>query len=224
MLLLKADDNHARTGWTLQEFCNASRVIVLTQEGDGLTVQSSYASLNKDDEEMASRMRDEQLRKVVGMKPFWLYGGGLEEMDEGEVVRRQEVYMGLVGRLHAEEQADLPRALYPLVWGRPVESQEELMELVRQISRRTASSPRCCDRARLDLSLLVNTYSRVGDMLSRVASRLSNSGATLLRTLTGGKRTSTGDSWHWACSAAESGDDADSFLQNPEWNIPGAVE
>uniref|UniRef100_A0A7S1X8F5 Uncharacterized protein n=1 Tax=Tetraselmis chuii TaxID=63592 RepID=A0A7S1X8F5_9CHLO len=101
-------------------------------------------------------------------------------MDEAEAVRRQETYLGLVGRLHAEHPADLVRALYPLVFDRPVESHEELMELVRQISSRTVINPRCSEQSAYDLRVLINTYTDVGDVLSRVASRISSTGAVEL--------------------------------------------
>jgi hypothetical protein len=201
-------------------------VIVLTQEEPQSDIESSYAAVQGDEEEMAGHMREEQLRKVVGMKPFWLYGGGVEEMEEAEVVRREETYLGLVGRLYAEEPADLVRALYPLVFDRPVESHEELMELVSQISSRTASNLLCSNRAALDLRLLISSYTRGEDILSRVASRVTNSGAAELIHRIKRETASGGKCWVSSFNDAdgnvdwkEEDGDMGMFLPGSGWNM-----
>eukprot|EP00873_Tetraselmis_striata_P000898 jgi/Tetstr1/421162/TSEL_012205.t1 len=175
-LELEGERYHQR-GWTLQEYCNASQIIVRTQDAQGADLESSFASLNEADAELARCMREEKLQKAPDMKPFWLYGDGLDAMEEQEVLRRQRLYLDLVGRLHTEELADMPRALCPLVWDRPVESQEELIELVRHVSERTSGNTAGFERAALDLRLLLSTYTRVSRSLSNMASRITGSGA-----------------------------------------------
>jgi hypothetical protein len=122
------------------EFANASSLVVFTRPrdehgGDGGEggAEDGLAALKGDEEELAMSVRATLHAESAHRRPLWLYSD-IESITTGmgdEPIReRDALYARLADCLYTTEPADMVRALYPLVYDRPVESEDELRRLV----------------------------------------------------------------------------------------------
>eukprot|EP00873_Tetraselmis_striata_P033100 jgi/Tetstr1/453364/TSEL_040354.t1 len=166
------ESRYHQRGWTMQEYCTSSQLIVRTEAGGAADLESSFAAVRGAEEARAVALREQQLATTAQRRPMWLSGSGIGDIPLVEVLQREALYGELAQKLHTEIPADMVRALYPLVWDRPVESHEELMELVRQVSARMAEVGDYAGTAEGDLRLLLSSYSTTSTALQRVRSRV----------------------------------------------------
>ena len=145
----------AIAGWTLQEFCAARKLVVRTESPGDAEASGGLYSVVADEEALFIQMRERHQIADSGVKkPVWIYGAGIDSYSDEEMTALEDHYLKLSSILHTSHEKDMIRALYPIIWGRPVESQEELMKLVDQVAHRTqAFHPREA-RGSMDLRLL----------------------------------------------------------------------
>ena len=148
------------SGWTMQEFANASTLVVLTQPREtahqpdhaggardlerrqpGSDGVGTLEARREDEEKLADSIRSTVKVNTADRRPVWLYPDTTSvtvSMTEDEVARIHTCYAQLAGNLHTQDPVDLVRALYPLLWDRPVESPAELLRLVRSVLARVS--------------------------------------------------------------------------------------
>jgi hypothetical protein len=158
-------------GWTLQEFANASSLVVFTQPlhehgGDGGEggAEDGLAAVKGDEEELALSVRATLQAQSAHRRPLWLYSD-IESITTGmsdeQIWERDALYARLADCLYTTQPLDMVRALYPLVYDRPVESEDELRRLVSSALTRMDSfvysggEGGALNRRRLDLELLL---------------------------------------------------------------------
>eukprot|EP00873_Tetraselmis_striata_P022324 jgi/Tetstr1/442588/TSEL_030684.t1 len=127
------DNRYHRRCWTVQEFCCARRLQIETEEappGSGLV------AVEQEEERYFLKLRGEVQTALSFCKPYWLREPGvplLSEEQAADIIRR---YRLLAGRTHCQNHEDKLRALCPLLANIPVESHEELLELLDHIAER----------------------------------------------------------------------------------------
>mmetsp|Transcript_33651 Transcript_33651/g.84370 ORF Transcript_33651/g.84370 Transcript_33651/m.84370 type:complete len:709 (+) Transcript_33651:273-2399(+) len=121
-------------GWTAQEYCTAPRMIVITQEdpADAEASLSAYFHAEEGTLQSVRRWWQTQARRC---RPFWLYGG-VAHISDAQLRATMRKYEKLESQVHTEDPADVLRALYPLMFHVPVENQDELVELIKQVNER----------------------------------------------------------------------------------------
>ena len=135
--------------WTLQEFCAAKRVIVQTQS-DGQVevaveptieeaaqqerVRRITSATDAGEDLLMEQLREQCLLRQARCVPAWLVEGGMvgvvQRIPPAEAQRIWATYQHLASHLHCRYTADKVRALYPLLWNSPAESESELLALV----------------------------------------------------------------------------------------------
>ena len=140
-------------GWTVQEFCSCSKAYVVTETiGRGSTISTRKSRLRlavvhaspdvttagQDEEEYFWSLRAWHHERVVHCTPFWLYGsdGLLEDDIEAAVLK----YAELQRLVTTGKAKDMVRALVPMLANCPVETQDELVALLRLMDARVNSS------------------------------------------------------------------------------------
>ena len=164
-------------GWTVQEFCASRELVIKTQKKrscDDMEHHAGFYAVLAHEERLFWDMREEYLKDRAEKKPIWIYGPGIDVYSDGEVASKDEKYAELSTVLQTQYEEDMIRALYPILWGRPVESQEELMTLIWHISQRTKRLfEGTVTRAAVDLQLLRSIASAANDTGAALLSRLS---------------------------------------------------
>eukprot|EP00191_Tetraselmis_sp_GSL018_P014340 CAMPEP_0177579508 /NCGR_PEP_ID=MMETSP0419_2-20121207/1003_1 /TAXON_ID=582737 /ORGANISM="Tetraselmis sp., Strain GSL018" /LENGTH=543 /DNA_ID=CAMNT_0019068191 /DNA_START=854 /DNA_END=2486 /DNA_ORIENTATION=- len=130
--------------WTLQEYCCARRIRVVTQpvlaHGGEDGTGGPLASVAGDEETVFPETRLWHLRRAAACRPYWL--GGFRTPAEASEMREVLSRLGrLSSRVVCQEAADRVRALYPMMLNTPCEDQRELVDLVRRTARAAEAAP-----------------------------------------------------------------------------------
>jgi len=115
--------------WTVQEYCCAKHLRVITQEQGSSSrgVGGAYA-VDKEEEEVFPAFREWHRARGNSCRPYWLYGlASFSASEVKDIVARLNV---ISGRVLCQVPADRIRALYPMLFNTPIEDQQELVELV----------------------------------------------------------------------------------------------
>mmetsp|Transcript_14682 Transcript_14682/g.34944 ORF Transcript_14682/g.34944 Transcript_14682/m.34944 type:complete len:173 (+) Transcript_14682:2463-2981(+) len=123
-------------GWTLQEFCSASSLVVRDQPHLDDEVLGSQCVVGDEDSRMRE-LREWCTKRLSHCRPFWIYGGvaaavGSESEDSLRACFQK--YLKASASVQTEDPRDMLRALYPLMTNTPVEDQRELISLVKQLT------------------------------------------------------------------------------------------
>jgi hypothetical protein len=91
-----------------------------------------------DGEEMViESLRREYMERQERCEPVWLTAGGaigtMRSISAADAARIWNTYQMLATRLHCRYRSDTVRALYPLLWNRPAESEQELVALLEAL-------------------------------------------------------------------------------------------
>eukprot|EP00193_Tetraselmis_chui_P017559 CAMPEP_0177790824 /NCGR_PEP_ID=MMETSP0491_2-20121128/23577_1 /TAXON_ID=63592 /ORGANISM="Tetraselmis chuii, Strain PLY429" /LENGTH=855 /DNA_ID=CAMNT_0019312957 /DNA_START=68 /DNA_END=2635 /DNA_ORIENTATION=+ len=137
-------------GWTVQEFCACNKVCILTEPrldpsstGSSRSVRVSrlrisvrgFARSPNSEETFFLELRQWHLARVAECRPFWLYH---TVNDDAHVALGK--FFELSERVSTQEPADMIRALIPLLTNCPVETQRELLAVLRQLEERGGMS------------------------------------------------------------------------------------
>jgi hypothetical protein len=89
------------------------------------------------EERVIEALRREFMERQPRCEPVWLTAGGatgiMRSIREADAGRIWTTYQMLATRLHCRYRADTVRALYPLLWNRPAESEPELVALLEAL-------------------------------------------------------------------------------------------
>eukprot|EP00191_Tetraselmis_sp_GSL018_P011716 CAMPEP_0177598164 /NCGR_PEP_ID=MMETSP0419_2-20121207/12167_1 /TAXON_ID=582737 /ORGANISM="Tetraselmis sp., Strain GSL018" /LENGTH=644 /DNA_ID=CAMNT_0019090519 /DNA_START=568 /DNA_END=2502 /DNA_ORIENTATION=+ len=133
---LEKDRYHQRA-WTLQEYCASRQLMVRREEAAGVDAELSLRLAATDAEaETVSRIRREHMSRQAACTPVWLARSAkalMTGVDSGEAKQTWETYRELSSELHCLLEGDKVRALCPLLWNRPAESEDELVSLLQAI-------------------------------------------------------------------------------------------
>eukprot|EP00873_Tetraselmis_striata_P026617 jgi/Tetstr1/446881/TSEL_003661.t1 len=126
--------------WTLQEYCSARALIMLTEEeeeGEGAGEEEGLAAVMDGEEEVIEALRLEHMARLAECQPVWLTEGGptaiMQSISASDAAAIWATYQTLSTGLHCRYRADVVRALYPLLWNRPAESEAELVALLHAL-------------------------------------------------------------------------------------------
>eukprot|EP00873_Tetraselmis_striata_P003753 jgi/Tetstr1/424017/TSEL_014628.t1 len=124
--------------WTLQEYCAAQALIVLTEEGGDVEGgEAGLAAVLGGEDEVIEALRLQHMARLAECQPVWLSEGGptgiMRRIGADDAKAIWATYQTLSARLQCRYHADVVRALYPLIWNRPAESEEELVALMRAL-------------------------------------------------------------------------------------------
>jgi hypothetical protein len=119
------------TGRTLQEFCNAQQLLVVTEGGEE---GADTVAVTAEKEALFPGLRTWQRERHASCRPYWLWGFYLRD-HQTEVKQALTKFRKLVGRVECAKAADKVRALYPMLFNAPCEDQRELAGLVRDVAR-----------------------------------------------------------------------------------------
>eukprot|EP00191_Tetraselmis_sp_GSL018_P014489 CAMPEP_0177584598 /NCGR_PEP_ID=MMETSP0419_2-20121207/3990_1 /TAXON_ID=582737 /ORGANISM="Tetraselmis sp., Strain GSL018" /LENGTH=658 /DNA_ID=CAMNT_0019074165 /DNA_START=483 /DNA_END=2459 /DNA_ORIENTATION=- len=133
---LEKDRYHQRA-WTLQEYCASRQLMVRREEAAGVDAELSLRLAATDAEaETVSRIRREHMSRQAACTPVWLARSAkalMTGVDSGEAKQTWETYRELSSELHCLLEGDKVRALCPLLWNRPAESEDEIASLLRAV-------------------------------------------------------------------------------------------
>jgi len=136
-------------GWTVQEFCSCSKAAVKTEPVSlasmmavrrsrlRISVHTSAETPDEDEERYFQSLREWHLARSLSCKPLWLCHDSIvsDEHLETAVVK----FIDLASRVATQEPKDLVRALVPMLANCPVETQDELVELLRLMDTKVNS-------------------------------------------------------------------------------------
>lgn len=133
-------DRYHQRVWTLQEFCAANQLIVLTEDNDGregLDEELICTAILDGEDFLVELLRREHMARRGQCVPVWLTDGGatsiMQSVPTDDARQIWETYKKLSTKLHCRYRADTVRALYPLLWNRPAESEPELVALLEAL-------------------------------------------------------------------------------------------
>jgi hypothetical protein len=126
----------------LTQLCSAAGGSEVTPESDEAVPSSTSGkgdraccAVTPNEEEYFGQLRLWYQERVGAHKPYWLYPG-LQGSEE-ELVDVQGLVVELERRVSTQEPGDMVRALYPCLFQKPVQNEQELVMLVREVVRRT---------------------------------------------------------------------------------------
>ena len=121
--------------WTFQEFCSCSQLHTVTEpELEEEEEGGDLAAVEDEEDREFQWWRQELQGGMVNLTPLWLCDPE-EPMSQEVALQVLERYDQLSGKLDCRMMADKIRALCPLLANCPVESQQELVYLVRRIEQ-----------------------------------------------------------------------------------------
>eukprot|EP00191_Tetraselmis_sp_GSL018_P003752 CAMPEP_0177597216 /NCGR_PEP_ID=MMETSP0419_2-20121207/11580_1 /TAXON_ID=582737 /ORGANISM="Tetraselmis sp., Strain GSL018" /LENGTH=628 /DNA_ID=CAMNT_0019089345 /DNA_START=504 /DNA_END=2390 /DNA_ORIENTATION=+ len=124
-------------GWTLQEFCSASSLLVRDEdppEPPGPEPGPRRSVADSEDVEMRE-LRGWCAERMSMCRPLWICGGTANTSEGvGDLEAAYQKLVDVSGRVRTKYPRDMLRALYPLMMNTPVEDQDELISLVKQVT------------------------------------------------------------------------------------------
>ena len=152
---------------TLQEYCNARELKVVTQPMAERDMQAAFESeqiknmhpgaATADDEEFIfPAMRRWHNSRVDQCRPYWLDGFSNDNVG-GKLREALDQYSTMTQLTVCKFPVDVVRAMYPMMFNTPCEDHEELMGLIQQVSDATAnlSFDEMSLRSKIDLQVLL---------------------------------------------------------------------
>lgn len=134
-------------GWTVQEFCACSKTAILTQppvappqSQGGVRVSRlriavyGHVAQPASEERYFMDLRRWHLKRCVSCRPFWLYNDVVGATDA------LQKFWELSGRVNTRYPEDMVRALIPMLTNCPVETQGELLALMRMMETQAGTS------------------------------------------------------------------------------------
>ena len=112
--------------------------MIFTQEREDEESSTGLYAVLGYEEELYMETRRQHIQNREKHRPVWIYGPGITLFTDEEVEALIAQYRKLSLVLRTQNPEDMIRALYPILWGRPVESQRELLTLVSTISQRSS--------------------------------------------------------------------------------------
>jgi hypothetical protein len=170
----EGDRYHQRI-WTLQEFCAAKNLMVLTQsehedDSRGVPPPGTRAVLDREDV-LVETLRAEHVARHAKIVPVWLADGGptsiMQSIPSADAHAIWATYQRLASGLHCRYRADAVRALYPLVWNRPAESEKELVALLQALQAVHGISQDSVVRMLRETSMRESRDEKLGNSLMR---------------------------------------------------------
>eukprot|EP00873_Tetraselmis_striata_P013498 jgi/Tetstr1/433762/TSEL_022979.t1 len=132
---LETDGNrYHQRAWTLQEYCNARSLTVVTQPATEASAEMGYLAVTGDEEVFSAEMRAWHKARADLCSPYWLHGGVAGEQAKENIRSGLERFQSLSVRLVCKIPADKIRALYPLLFNIPCDNHVELQQLVRDVA------------------------------------------------------------------------------------------
>ena len=129
-----------RTDRTLQEYCNARELLVVTQavdkQADG--PESGLSAVSPAEELEFPQVRKWHISRQHNCRPYWLFHFDASHV-LGDLRGTLETYQSLSSRLVCKYSEDSVRALYPMIFNTPCEDQDELEGLVADVQLLGAS-------------------------------------------------------------------------------------
>eukprot|EP00873_Tetraselmis_striata_P029117 jgi/Tetstr1/449381/TSEL_003890.t1 len=124
--------------WTLQEFCAARHLRVVDQPPDPDGHITGTMSVQGGEDEAALRLRRRVLGKIHHVVPLWLLAntnGSFMNAIQGRAAVVWSEYSKLSRKLDCADPADKIRALLPILSMTPVETEDEMVQLVECIAQ-----------------------------------------------------------------------------------------
>eukprot|EP00192_Tetraselmis_astigmatica_P006969 CAMPEP_0117675554 /NCGR_PEP_ID=MMETSP0804-20121206/15672_1 /TAXON_ID=1074897 /ORGANISM="Tetraselmis astigmatica, Strain CCMP880" /LENGTH=694 /DNA_ID=CAMNT_0005484575 /DNA_START=576 /DNA_END=2660 /DNA_ORIENTATION=- len=130
-------DRYHQRVWTLQEYCSAARTMIVKEDlGEHETDTDDRMAIVGREAENADAVRHQYMASVAHCVPVWLSEDiqvAVRELSANRVNDIQEMYCTLSRQRHCRFAEDAVRALYPLLWVLPAESESELHSLISSI-------------------------------------------------------------------------------------------
>jgi len=145
---LEGSRYHQR-GWTVQEFCGSSRTALATEPVEEpiepvIRISTFRMAVGTPRDFEASAMEEEQyfvelrqwhLGRTGLCRPFWL-----QHDISVDVAYALGMFDELRGRVHTQFEADKVRALLLMLMNTPVETQEELLQMISKVESKSGRS------------------------------------------------------------------------------------
>uniref|UniRef100_A0A061SJQ1 Heterokaryon incompatibility domain-containing protein n=1 Tax=Tetraselmis sp. GSL018 TaxID=582737 RepID=A0A061SJQ1_9CHLO len=128
-------ERYHQRGWTLQEFCSASSLIIEQQDDSAqvLDIYNRIGSVSDSEDKHIRSLRDWCSDRICDCRPFWL-NDSMAEHNLQRAAESYDRYLEISGKVLTKICTDKMRALYPLLTNTPVENQEELVKLITQVT------------------------------------------------------------------------------------------
>ena len=161
-------NRYHQRGWTFQEFCSSSKVMVITEKGDRRgNASTDMVSVAPFENSQMMTMRDHFQASIKQITPMWLRKAG-KTITREQALSVLRAYDTTAPRLTCAIPGDKIRALCPLLAATPVESGQELVFLVQEIARSAGQDLHHWLEALFDRSLVARFKSRSGKRIPEI--------------------------------------------------------